>query len=302
MAMATILFISPHLDDAVFSCAGAILKAAARGDRPVIATVFSHGSDHAKRREEDQHAAALLGAEAVWLGYLDVPDRSAAYCDFEAIIFGQAAEDVTLPAQVADSLNELITEFQPSVIYAPIAVGTHIDHRICFDAIAQVQTVAERRFYEDRPYSYAAGAAELRLHELGFRSALIHQGRLLAGFRRLPYVRAFLPVGDERRHCESLLLAPLNKPPVDDLPPSIITPYAAAETTAAHEAAAAYSSQFAAFCGSAADLRRRDSHHARRLGFRRPRAERYWTLPAHFPKTTIQDRFHSMLEPQNPRP
>lgn len=278
--MSTILFLSPHLDDVVFSCAGAVIKAVAAGQKVVIATVFSHGRNHESRRMEDRKATQFLGARAMWLGFTDAPDRSTTYSDFESIIFGAANEEASLHMDIAQRLKELMEQLQPVTLYAPLGVGTHIDHRMCYAATQGIQTDKgiDIWFYEERPYSYAPGAVELRLHELGFQVSPVQVSQLLAGFRRLPHVRAYLPAGKLRTRCEGLLVAPLAKTATWVSPSHQTTPCSKESTIAAHLAAELYGSQFEAFCGSRESLRHYDARHAQRLGLRVPRAERYWQI------------------------
>ena len=277
--MNTLLFVSPHLDDAVFSCAVKIRRACSLGHRVVVATVFSEGRDHAARRVEDAQAAAVLGAEARCLGFVDALDRDAFYQGFETLLFGLAAGDHGLADRVARALETLIGELGPVAVHAPLAVGTHADHRLCFEAVRRMQPPVSVTFYEDRPYSLAAGAVELRLRELGYDAGPLDPAAVLRAFRRLPHVRAYLPPGETRRRCESLFIKPLELAPQAPCPPFEVIEANAAEARLAWDAAAAYASQFAALCGSRRSLQRRDRHHARHLHSTSPRAERYWTLP-----------------------
>ncbi len=94
---ATHIFLSPHLDDAVFSCGGTIAALVAAGHSVKVVTVTA-GSAHlarlpysarrlhslwglsgdvvAARREEDLSAASLLGFAPVHLDFLDAIYRS----------------------------------------------------------------------------------------------------------------------------------------------------------------------------------------------------------------------------------
>jgi LmbE family N-acetylglucosaminyl deacetylase len=89
------LFLSPHLDDAVFSCAAQILAEVARGRRVVVATLFSAGCvrTYRLRRSEDREAMEMLGAEPLWLDLPDAPFRNRFYRSFRTIIFGTAKSD-----------------------------------------------------------------------------------------------------------------------------------------------------------------------------------------------------------------
>ena len=92
----TALFLSPHLDDAVFSCGGTIALLPRAGWRVIVATVFTRSVlnppgfapacqldkgltpdvDYmALRRDEDAAACARLGAEVRWLDALEAPHR-----------------------------------------------------------------------------------------------------------------------------------------------------------------------------------------------------------------------------------
>ena len=55
--------------------------------------------------------------------------------------------------------------------------------------------------------------------------------------------------------------------------------FVAGGKTPAGDAAVSYTSQWVAFGGSRTAWRRRERLHARTLGTRAPRAERYWTIP-----------------------
>ncbi len=96
------LFISPHLDDVVLSCALRILKEREAGKSVAVATVCSRGLAlpgpldlYAGRRNEDQRALSILGVEGpIHLGFQDSLFRSLFYTSFEHIIMGEDPSDV----------------------------------------------------------------------------------------------------------------------------------------------------------------------------------------------------------------
>ncbi len=273
--MTTVLFISPHLDDAVFSCAGAIQQVVAAGNRALIATVFSHGCrDHVVRREEDKAAAKILGADVCWLGLRDASWRSSFYRGFREIILGTAPGDSD--ESVAGALASVLNAEKPVGIFAPLAVGTHIDHRLTFTAIGAIVDAGKISFYEDRPYAFAKGAVDLRLRQLGCARPF-DVASFFASFRRLPHVRRYLPPGDERVACEAGMVA---LPPARKKRRALakISAFKLVEARTARDAAAAYVSQWEDFAGNVRAWSRRDREHAHSLGFSAPRAERYWTL------------------------
>ena len=144
-----ILFVSPHLDDAVFS-AGALIARLARDHDVVVATVFTASipaptgfalacqtnkgiaadTDYmALRRAEDKRALDALGARPVWLDLPEAPHRG---YGSPAALFGprHATDDI---APVADALAPLVAE--ANVVFGPLGHGDHVDHHLVRDAL-----------------------------------------------------------------------------------------------------------------------------------------------------------------------
>lgn len=177
------IFLSAHLDDAVYSC-GALIHAQARsGEQVIVITAFA-GDPPAgalsgfaqelhqrwgagqgaveERRQEDSAACTVLGARPVHLHLPEAVYRKGAdgawlYPD-EAAIFGPPAAG-DKPAALALSVS-LAKACPPEVeVYAPLGIGGHVDHRL-------LRRAAERLgrplcFYGDQPYASAgAGLAE----------------------------------------------------------------------------------------------------------------------------------------------
>ena len=111
------LFVSPHLDDAVFACADRIVAS----DAPVVVTIFAGFAPAggptawdrecgfaarddvvAIRRSEDRAALAMLGATAVWL-------------DFRDDQYGEPRTGTDVAAALAD----VIERHAPDAIHVP---------------------------------------------------------------------------------------------------------------------------------------------------------------------------------------
>ena len=272
--MGVILVLSPHLDDAVFSCPGRIMHEVENGNRVVVATVFSHGeSGYAERRAEDEAAVRQLGAEARWLGLLDAPSRSPFYDGFQRIIFDSA------PADAAPELESLCQELQPTIIYCPLAVGGHVDHRLTFDAVTCLSSRWPRCFYEERPYSWVRHAVALRLSQLGFL-APVPEREFLASFRAARYVRRYLPPGPERLLCEARLRFMLRcavAPAAVTRWTSTLLPLRAAWHRRVLESLSCYRSQLPDFIGSAGNFTAANRRHSIRIGAVGLPVERFWT-------------------------
>ncbi|BCY18149.1 GlcNAc-PI de-N-acetylase [Leptolinea sp. HRD-7] len=169
------IFLSPHLDDAVFSCGGLLSYLAEQGVPTKIVTVFSEQiSDpadfteyartlHARwetgddpyriRKQEDSNACRLLGAEQVHLGFHDciyrtLPDGSPVVSSDEEL-FGEIK-----PGE--DALIRRVTERIAGitngkhVCVCPLGLGHHIDHQITRRA---AEMSLKPLYYADLPYA-----------------------------------------------------------------------------------------------------------------------------------------------------
>lgn len=187
-ASSAVLFVSPHLDDAVLSC-GALLTHLARTNSVTVLTVFSsarpakwapsarnelrnHGAADALRYFEDRRAediAALKEVGAAWihLGFTDAPFRRvgetagkdtgrAAYPSFHFhIARGRiASSDATLAAKVSVKVREAVSANGVTAVFAPLGVGRHVDHLITRNAT--VASGIDAVYYSDFPYSETA--------------------------------------------------------------------------------------------------------------------------------------------------
>lgn len=186
--LAPLTVISPHLDDAVLSCAGLVAGAAAATVLTVFAGVpptrdaatapeflpgstawdqasgFAAGDDVVGlRRAEDRAALAHLGAVPRWLDFLDsqyvVDPRESA-----------------TPSDIAAAIREAIKELQPETIAFPLGLS-HTDHErtheACFLLLKETPAMATHWVaFIDVPYRALhraqADVRLARLRELGY--------------------------------------------------------------------------------------------------------------------------------------
>ena len=170
--MPTALFVSPHLDDAVFSAGGLAGVLADRGWVTVLATVFTRSVVPAEgfalacqldkglapdvdymalRRAEDANAARPLGfTHTRWLDLLEAPHRG--YHSAPALFGDVHAGDDVGPA-VASALQALQAEFQPDLVLAPQGLGNHVDHQHVTAAAIACFPSGQIAFYRDTPYA-----------------------------------------------------------------------------------------------------------------------------------------------------
>ncbi len=167
----TALFLSPHLDDVVFSCGGLAAVLHDRGWRTVLATAFTatvtpvtgfalacqldkglpaEVDYMALRRAEDYAAAAILGfTEVRHLGLREAPHRG---YDSARALFGGVRNDDIIVQALAAHLTALQSEFAPNLVLAPQGLGSHVDHRQVVRAIAETVD-APLAWYRDTPYA-----------------------------------------------------------------------------------------------------------------------------------------------------
>lgn len=167
--MRSLLAVSPHLDDAVFSIGALLARRAAAGWRVVVATCFTGSVDRPTgfalacqtdkglgpevdymdlRRAEDRRACSLLGAEAIHLPFAEAPHRGYASA---AALFGPRLETDGMVEELAPALARLIEELKPDRLFGPAGIGGHVDHLIVRDALGRVAPAAS--LWADLPYA-----------------------------------------------------------------------------------------------------------------------------------------------------
>jgi LmbE family N-acetylglucosaminyl deacetylase len=176
----SLIVLSPHFDDAALCLGGTIAHRSVAGDRALVVDVFSArpptsglspfarfqhqqwggGEPWLVREAEEMAAMSILGADHLWLDLPDAIYRGDLYASEEAL-FG----DVSPGDPAADPLAEvlsLVFERHPEAnVYAPLAVGGHVDHRLVRRAALAVASCVLVHLYEDVPYCLASGATTL---------------------------------------------------------------------------------------------------------------------------------------------
>ena len=197
------LYLSPHFDDAVLSCGAQIWDRTQRGERVAVVTVCAApppppeqlspfaASLHARwnklgtfdRAAEDREALARLDATPIYLNFHDCIYRRSPtgewLYDSEADIFGSvSALEASLIDELAASFEAL--ELKPgAAIFAPRAIGNHVDHQIVRAAGEQWRRARRGfpggsfRYYADYPYAESApGGEEVQVSEAGRRQKI----------------------------------------------------------------------------------------------------------------------------------
>jgi len=146
------IYLSPHLDDAVFSAGGLIYEQTQAGIPVEIWTLmcgdprlteysqftqalhqvwgFASAEETVrKRREEDKAAASIVGAKAIHFDFLDCIYRRDTNGDwlYPSEIFGAIhPADADYPAQIASAISARLNP--DDVLVCQLGLGSHVDH------------------------------------------------------------------------------------------------------------------------------------------------------------------------------
>lgn len=188
------IYLSPHADDVLLSCGGTIHRQVKAGEAVRVITLLvgdppdghlspfaleQHGywgnppQPMALRRAEDLAASIRVGAEVHHLDLLDavyraVPGGRWPYTDVTTLFGDVDPEDPLTPDGLGERIAAVLAAEDEVTVYAPLAVGHHVDHQIAHRA-ARDHLAGQYRlaFYEDYPYAETEGASAAVLHGTG---------------------------------------------------------------------------------------------------------------------------------------
>ena len=162
------LYVSPHGDDVLLSCAARLLSEASRGLRVTVVTMFAAAGGKAYFAVD----AALdrLGVRRLCLDLPEASRRHGSYSAFEALTDHGHPDDVGVVGVAAEALHDMGHRSRARQIYIPLGVGGHVDHRLCHEASLRAFESGDGRnvyLYEDRPEAFVRGAVRMRLGHVG---------------------------------------------------------------------------------------------------------------------------------------
>ncbi len=200
------IYLSPHFDDAVYSCGGLIWEQAAQGHSVEIWTVCAgpppagalsaFAAEHharwetgaeavAQRRLEDQRACKRVGAKfrrlavpdciyrRVGEDYLSRPTKQAAPDSGDFLYTSQAELFGPIHPLEAGLVKRLSQKLRRSIpaeaqVVCPLAIGGHVDHRLTRAAAEAARQAL--LYYLDFPYVFREPGEIERLQQDGWRS------------------------------------------------------------------------------------------------------------------------------------
>lgn len=190
------IFLSPHYDDAVFSCGGGIWELRQAGQEVEIWTIcggqppetaslspyvqqlhqrWGAGLEAvALRREEDAQALDILGVKGVSFSFLDCiyrthPNGQFIYTGDEDLFGELHPSDYPL----IESLSELLCQRTPahSQIICPLGVGNHVDHQLT--RLAAEKSGLPLWYYAEIPYIFRHPDWQRDALDAGFQAQFI---------------------------------------------------------------------------------------------------------------------------------
>ncbi|MCB9771756.1 MAG: PIG-L family deacetylase [Candidatus Omnitrophica bacterium] len=168
------VILSPHLDDAVFSCGGEIAKLRYEG-KVLVINIFTKYLEDAKkaavvlgaeRYAEESGAAKTLDYEYKNLDELDAFFRLPIYRSIGNIFRPIGPVDLEYCKTLQQILFKELENLSFERVYVPLAIGWHVDHYLTFLAMQDFAAKNKVYFYEDAPYCFIDTATNSRLHQI----------------------------------------------------------------------------------------------------------------------------------------
>jgi LmbE family N-acetylglucosaminyl deacetylase len=236
------IFLSPHYDDIALSVGGTVSLLAEAGREPEVALIFGDHPDPAVpltsfaesmhrgwgldtaqviagRRAEEAAAGAILGTRELFLPFRDAIYRGARYTSDDLLFDTPAADEATLPDEIVNALDLVDDKRATTRLYAPLAIGRHVDHQQVFLAgVSLARSGWDVWFYEDLPYALRRQARETRFATAGVklsRRAIVvvtpawekKIAAILAYPSQLATVFSYVDSGSSREEIETIMRA-----------------------------------------------------------------------------------------------
>jgi LmbE family N-acetylglucosaminyl deacetylase len=165
-----VYILSPHIDDAAFGLGLTISKCAENNASVTIINCFTVTkwtgipvinkdveSVSLLRKNEDAAFYNNIGnINIINLELLDAPLRNS------YIFQNQPFQQNEL--ELIEDLKKLLEQHVDGLLFCPLAIGNHIDHTICREALMKLYNKLNVIFFEDLPYAQRMGEDQIRRH------------------------------------------------------------------------------------------------------------------------------------------
>lgn len=166
-----IFILSPHIDDAAFGLTLTISALIEKNYSVTIINCFTATKWTAihvdnkdidavsrLRKAEDEAFNTLFNSQIkiINLDLLDAPLRNG------YIFQNQPFQQNEM--ELIDELTKLLQQHANGLLLCPLAIGNHIDHSICREAVISLYKELPVIFFEDLPYAQRIGEDQLRSH------------------------------------------------------------------------------------------------------------------------------------------
>ncbi len=166
-----VFILSPHIDDAAFSLAITISRLADNNIPVTIINCFTvtkwtaipvenkeiETVSRLRKNEDAQFYKNISeNINIINLDLLDAPLRNG------YIFQNQPFQPNEL--ELIENLEKLLEQHVEGLLLCPLAIGTHIDHAICREAVTRLYTKLNVIFFEDLPYAQRIGEDQIRQH------------------------------------------------------------------------------------------------------------------------------------------
>lgn len=153
------LYVSPHAEGAVRSCAKRMAWERQHGQRVLVVVLFG-----------DAVGSLPEGAAGLACALPEAAQRHRDYASLRAQFEGRRPEDEDALARAAALLDTLGRRSGARDVYAPLGVGQQIDHRLSHEAALLAFGAGSGRnlfLYEESPHATVPGAVRVRLANIG---------------------------------------------------------------------------------------------------------------------------------------
>lgn len=208
------VFISPHLDDAVFSCGGKI-AALSKLKKVFVFNIFTSfdvdTQDRSvvfgnKRLAEEENASKALNYDFFNLNEKDAYFRGFRKGSIAKVFYPPTSEDLIYLENLKEKIFVTLESIRFDEIYVPLAVGWHIDHYLVHLIFNDSTNPFKEkiRFYEDVPYVFFPGARLERFanlqnqpssiikNSLSISKAFFHSG-MTQNIKKFPWRYLIMP-------------------------------------------------------------------------------------------------------------